>query len=775
MRPPVAEERNRVERKAPGFGYIVRAGRLALGLVSLIGRLRAHRTRPTSVWVLLALLFVPPVAFAQASPGWWWNPAEPGRGFFIEQQSQNIFMAGYLYEESGRATWVTSLLTATAANDFAGSLGSFSGGQTLTGPWQQNLATLGPVPPLRLQFADASRATLTWPGGTLAIERTALIAGGLGAPVPPGTPETGWWWNPAEPGRGFSIDIQSGVLYLGGFMYEGSGAPIWYVSGQAPMASASRYVGNWTQYANGQTLTGPFRPAVVANANVGAVSIDFESSISAKMRMPDGRINPITRIAVSNATQIQWTPGLSAVTVPATAPGLASSSRLRVSWAAPVGIAIERYELRVTDLVARQPRSLRTAESSIVLDALSSATLHQIDVIPCSATRCYVGQAASVQAQTPGETWQLQGTGSNVAGLRRIVADGNVKIHAFRYGAGAPAELMGRIKLYYGAMGNTVRGLAVASTSALANAANPSTYLDFLSFAGSSGLLNPATAATLVRDVATGQAVPLQSGLVRLYFEALAADGKTRILSIDSKDGYTGQDFNSGAPTTCSTMADYSAGGGCAPSVVIGVEGDATLANPRITNARQFKIGYPSRGDWRWDESAGTFMVLTTGQVPGCSAAQRNHGYAVYDGTRWVVQYQADGCPKLFTNIQAGHPQHLGGVRYKLYYGDTSDLSAAIPGTMLPFLGPKRVLYADGERTADPARVDFEDWETTSQGRNLTFLWPDGSTLNATAEGYIDDFSVVLPTEDLALQVLYIAITDGQIAPITAAAILMNP
>ncbi len=32
---------------------------------------------------------------------------------------------------------------------------------------------------------------------------------------------------------------------------------------------------------------------------------------------------------------------------------------------------------------------------------------------------------------------------------------------------------------------------------------------------------------------------------------------------------------------------------------------------------------------------------------------------------------------------------------------------------MLPFLGPKRVAYADGERTADPARVDFEDWETT--------------------------------------------------------------
>ncbi len=740
-----------------------------LHALSKFARAQSHAT------LVLALLFVANTAPAQVAPGWWWNPAEPGRGFFLEGQGQSIFMAGYLYEDNGRATWVTSNLTATATNDYSGQLSTFSGGQTLNGPWRPNVANFAPLPPVRLQFSDASHATLTWPGGSLPIQRTEIVAGGLSALVAPGTPETGWWWNPAEPGRGFSIDIQAGVLYLGGFMYDSAGAPIWYVSGQAPMATPVRYVGNWTQYANGQTMTGPFRPAVIANANVGAVSIDFESSISAKMRMPDGRINPITRIAVSNAQQIQWTPALSAVTVPASAAGLASSTRLRVSWTAPTGVAIERYELRVTDLVSRQPRSLRTGATSIELEALSSATAHQVEVIPCSATRCFISQTASVQAQTPGETWQLQGTGNNVAGLRRVVADGNVKIHGFRYGTNAPADLLGRIKLYYGPMGNTVRGLAVATTSMPATAANPSSFLDFVSLAGSSGLTNPASAATLVRDVATGQAVPVQSGLVRLYFEALAADGKTRILSIDSKDGYTGQDFNSGPPTICSTMAEYSAGGGCAPSVVIGVEGDATGANPRITNARQFKIGYPTRQDWRWDESAGTWMVLTTGQVQGCSTAPRNHGYAVYDGTRWVVQYTAEGCPKLFTNIQAGHPQHLGGVRYKLYYGDTSDLSAAIPGSMLPFLGPKRVLYADGERSANPAHVDFEDWETTSQGRNLTFLWPNGGELNATAEGYIDDFSIVLPTEDLALQVLYIAITDGQIAPITAAAILLNP
>jgi hypothetical protein len=716
---------------------------------------------------------LPIAASAQVSSGWWWNPAEPGRGFFLEQQGTSLFVAGYLYADSGRATWVSSNLNATAANDYSGALAAFSGGQTLSGAWQQNTAQASPGA-LRLQFADPLHASLTWPGGTLPIERAALVAGGLGAPIPVGTPETGWWWNPAEPGRGFSIEIQDGVLFLGGFMYDSAGQPIWYASGQARMSDASHYSGAWTEYANGQTLTGAFRPATVANANVGSVALAFDSSVAATMRMPDGRLNPLSRVVFSSVPAIDWTPALTVTNVPATST-LASSSRLSVSWTAPVGITPSRYELKLTDLGTQQQRFLRTAATTLELSGLAAATAYRVEVTVCTTTRCYVTQSASISAQTITETWALQGTGNTVAGLRRIVADGNVKLHVFRYGADAPTGLAGRLQLYYGPSGGTARGLAVATTAVAANAANPSSYLDFVSRAGVSGLISPPSAATLVRDVATGQAVPLTSGLVRLYFEAQAADLKTRILSIDSKDGLVGLDFNSGAATTCSTMADYSSGGGCVPSVVIGVEGDAMLANPRISNARQFKIGYPTADDWRWNGAAGTFMVLTTGDIAGCSPAPRNHGYALFDGAQWQVQYAANGCPKLFTNIQAGHPLHLGGVRYKLYYGDTSDLTGATPGSMLPFLGRKRLLYADGTRTSEPTRVDFEDWEAISQGRRLNFLWPDGSPLSQSAEGYIDDFSIVTPTNDLALQVLYIAITDGQIAPITAAAVLLNP
>ncbi len=91
--------------------------------------------------------------------------------------------------------------------------------------------------------------------------------------------------------------------------------------------------------------------------------------------------------------------------------------------------------------------------------------------------------------------------------------------------------------------------------------------------------------------------------------------------------------------------------GGCAPTLVIGVEGDTTGANLRIKNARQNKLAFPTQSDWRWDGAPGAFMVFTTDSVASCSAVQQNHGYAVWDGTRWNLQYRGDGCPKLFTSL----------------------------------------------------------------------------------------------------------------------------
>jgi hypothetical protein len=455
-----------------------------------------------------------------------------------------------------------------------------------------------------------------------------------------------------------------------------------------------------------------------------------------------------------------------------------SSTRLNLAWSAPTTGVASRYEVAWTETSGGPVKTASTTGTSMGLSELKAGTSYRIEVTLCTAQACLTTTPASTTAETPAEVWQLQGTGGTTAGLTRIVSDGNVKIHALRYGGDAPAGLAGKLRLYYGPLPQNTKGLAPATTPVAASASDTSSYTQFTSAAGSGGLLTPPSAAALVREVNTGQGIALSAamgGRIRLFFEATGADNKTRILFLDAQDGYAGLDFNSGAPGTCSTTADYASGGGCAPGVAIGVEGDGTGANARITNARQFKIGYPTLNDWRWDGAAGTFMVFTTDQVQGCSAAQPNHGYAVWSGTAWQVQYNATGCPKLFPSMQAAHPLHLGDARYKLYYGDPSDQTGRVAGSPLPFLGPKKLIYADGALTGDSARVDFEDWESTGQGRQLVFLWPNGQTLNATTEGYIDDFSYLTPTGDLALQVMYLAITDGSAAPFAAAAVLLNP
>jgi hypothetical protein len=168
-------------------------------------------------------------------------------------------------------------------------------------------------------------------------------------------------------------------------------------------------------------------------------------------------------------------------------------------------------------------------------------------------------------------------------------------------------------------------------------------------------------------------------------------------------------------------------------------------------------------------------MVFTLDAIPGCTTATHNQAYAVWNGTSWQVQYDASGCPKLMTSMQAAHPLHMGGARYKLYYGDPSNTAGRVTGSPFPFLGPKKLIHADGATSGAAATVEFEDWEPVARGRDLTFLWPDGSTLDATAEGYIDDFTVLAPTGVLALQVMYIAITDGTVPPFAASAVLLNP
>ena len=459
-----------------------------------------------------------------------------------------------------------------------------------------------------------------------------------------------------------------------------------------------------------------------------------------------------------------------------------SSTRLQVTWSAPASGTPAAYLVVADDASGARAASVNVsaATTNTTLSELRAATTYAVTVSACEDAACTRTQAAAaVSGSTSGEVWQLQGSGRTTAGLSRIVSDANARISATRFGADAGGATASRIQLYYGpAIPGGAQVLSTAITGAATSATQAASYLSFTSSGGATGLASPATGTPLIKQVATGQGVPLAAALggkVRLFFEAQGNDGKTRIFSIDSVDGWVGQDFNSGSARLCSTTADYSSGGGCAVSVAIGVAGDTVNPTARLDNVRQHKVGFPTQSDWRWDGAAGTFMVFTFDRVSGCSDEPMNHGYAVWDGSTWQVQFDAAGCPKAFKGVQAAFPMHLGGVRYKMYYGTPGVTTGRVPGSNLPFLGPKRMIYADGAKTGSATRVDHEDWEALSAARDLTFLWPDGTVLDDTAEGYIDDFHFLAPTGTLDLQVMYLAITNGTEIPLGAAAVLLNP
>jgi len=203
---------------------------------------------------------------AAPQTGWWWNPAESGRGFFVESHDGATFIGAYFYDGDGHAKWLVAGGANADPYNYAGDLLDLSGGQTLYGayvaPGAPNVAGQ-----MSVHFADDTHGTLTWPGGNVAIERQIF---GTGDPA--FEAEAGWWWNADESGTGFSVEIQGQYLFVVGFMYEDGGRPVWYFTA-GPMNDDATYHGDVLQLANGQTMGGPYKAPT--STKIGTVDIVF--------------------------------------------------------------------------------------------------------------------------------------------------------------------------------------------------------------------------------------------------------------------------------------------------------------------------------------------------------------------------------------------------------------------------------------------------------------------------------------------------------------------
>jgi hypothetical protein len=435
-----------------------------------------------------------------------------------------------------------------------------------------------------------------------------------------------------------------------------------------------------------------------------------------------------------------------------------SSTRLVVSWSLAQVDGVDHVRVRATEAIGGSTVTVTStsAQPYTTLSELKAGTTYSIEVTSCGDALCaQSASAAAIDGATSDEYWQLQGTGASYATLSTPVAEGSVLSWAMRWGAEAGPSYESRYQYYYKTNASGREGIAIATTTS--TVADVRTLLSFvpsttvgLRSACSSALPDTSSCPTTrALELNSMQAVPLKSGALRLFFDGsdLKDHKLTRIYYLDSRDGYVGQDFHPGSQMHCGGIGstDYGTSGACAPTLVVDVAGPGKLQP--LMQARQFKVGYDWNYDPLWDEAPGTFMLITGDDY--CNRYPNALFYATWNGSAWTVETDTGGCAKPLVPLAHGPvlvPR--GSAAYKLYYEDAE--KGQTSGK------PLRLLYADGSRTGDRSRVEMTDWETTSTARQVHFLWPDGTMLNAQEEAGLGDHMVLTPNRDLETQYMFV-------------------
>ncbi len=222
--------------------------------------------------------------------GWYWNASESGRGFSIETRSGSLFMASFLYASDGAPEWYVS--SGTISNGaFSGTLGEYVNGQSLGGTYRAP-SFLGSAGSISLSFSSSTAGTLTLNGTSTSIERFP-ISGSTVTTAASGSPETGWYWNESEGGRGFFFEVQGSTLFIGGYVYDDAGRSFWAVS-SGVMTSTQSYTGTLTRCSGGQTVGGAYQ-APTCLTDLGNIAITFPTTTTATLTFPNGTQTSLVR------------------------------------------------------------------------------------------------------------------------------------------------------------------------------------------------------------------------------------------------------------------------------------------------------------------------------------------------------------------------------------------------------------------------------------------------------------------------------------------------
>jgi hypothetical protein len=110
----------------------------------------------------------------RALHGWWFAPAFPGMGIFVESQGGTLFSAWYHYREDGTSRWWSSSGSFTpGALAFSGLFEEWRNGPCIGCP-NRSPGSPHSQGTVAIRFDSESQATMEWEGGRINLERLNL-------------------------------------------------------------------------------------------------------------------------------------------------------------------------------------------------------------------------------------------------------------------------------------------------------------------------------------------------------------------------------------------------------------------------------------------------------------------------------------------------------------------------------------------------------------------------------------------------------------------------
>lgn len=120
----------------------------------------------------------------------------------------------------------------------------------------------------------------------------ALVGLLLAAQASAFTPHPGLWNNAAEPGDGFNIVVQNGILVVTIFSYEANGDSEWYLASGPLTAGGRTFSGSLEKYRNGRCISCAWK-ATTPGGSDGPITINFSTETTATVVLPGGRATSI--------------------------------------------------------------------------------------------------------------------------------------------------------------------------------------------------------------------------------------------------------------------------------------------------------------------------------------------------------------------------------------------------------------------------------------------------------------------------------------------------